>query len=146
MLPPERRVVTGHEKGKSKVLINDQLEPTQGFAAAAATIWQNHQYPAELSDHDASLGKTLVYNKGSLIRVVDFPANSQGHNHRTKSIDYGIVMDGEIELALEDGSKTIVKAGDIVVQQAVCAPLSPWYAQLIQSRSADTPSVEQRVG
>ncbi|KAH6618437.1 hypothetical protein C7974DRAFT_415814 [Boeremia exigua] len=114
-----RRVVTGHKNGKSMVLIEDKLEPLPGFAANAATIWQNHRYPAELADHDAAAaGGTQIYTKGSLIRVVDFPANSTGHNHRTKSLDYGIVMDGEIELVLEDGSKTIVRAGDVVVQQA----------------------------
>lgn len=123
MTPPQRRIVTGHENGKSKVLIDDLLEPNPGFAAKAATLWQNHKYPAELSSTDASQGQSLIYNKGSLIRVVDFPPSSQGHNHRTKSLDYGIVIEGEIELLLEDGSKTIVKAGDVVVQQAVGTPL-----------------------
>jgi quercetin dioxygenase-like cupin family protein len=119
MSEPFRRVVTGHKEGKSTVLIDDKLELSQGFAANAVTIWQNHQYPAELADHDAGEGGIKIYTKGSLIRVVDFPAHSQGHNHRTKSLDYGIVIDGEIELVLEDGSKTVIRAGEVVVQQAV---------------------------
>ncbi|UPX20213.1 uncharacterized protein EKO05_0010453 [Ascochyta rabiei] len=118
MSKPIRRVVTGHKEGASTVLIDDKLDPAPGFASKAATIWQNHQYPAELADHDAAQGKAYIYNKGSLIRVVDFPPNSTGHNHRTASLDYGIIIEGEIELELEDGSKTIVRAGDIVVQQA----------------------------
>ncbi|KAF7679751.1 hypothetical protein GT037_001402 [Alternaria burnsii] len=120
MSSPLRRIVTSHKDGKSIVLIEDELDPLPGFAASAATIWQSHRYLAELTDHDAAvLGGGKIYNKGSLIRVVDFPANSTGHNHRTTSLDYGIVLEGEIELVLDDASKTTVRAGDVVVQQAV---------------------------
>jgi uncharacterized cupin superfamily protein len=37
--------------------------------------------------------------------------------HRTESIDYGIVVFGEITLILDDGSETHLKAGDVVVQR-----------------------------
>jgi mannose-6-phosphate isomerase-like protein (cupin superfamily) len=36
--------------------------------------------------------------------------------HRTQSIDYGIVLEGEITLILDEG-ETTVKAGDIVIQR-----------------------------
>jgi hypothetical protein len=36
--------------------------------------------------------------------------------HRTRSIDYGIVLEGEITLILDQG-ETTVKAGDIVIQR-----------------------------
>ncbi len=36
--------------------------------------------------------------------------------HTTESIDYGIVLDGEIELELSKGQRTLLKAGDVVVQ------------------------------
>ena len=36
--------------------------------------------------------------------------------HRTETIDYGIVLDGEIVLIVDD-AETIVRAGDIVVQR-----------------------------
>jgi uncharacterized cupin superfamily protein len=37
--------------------------------------------------------------------------------HRTESIDYGIVVFGEITLVLDDGSETHLQAGDVVVQR-----------------------------
>jgi hypothetical protein len=114
-----RRVVTGHDNLKSKVLIQDQLNLIPGFASDAVTVWQHEKYPAELSDHDAAKGQVQIYSSGSLIRVVDFPPKSQGHNHRTLSLDYGIILDNEMEMVLDDGSRTIAHAGDIVVQQAV---------------------------
>jgi quercetin dioxygenase-like cupin family protein len=36
--------------------------------------------------------------------------------HRTQSIDYGIVPDGEITLILDQG-ETTVRTGDIVIQR-----------------------------
>jgi naringenin degradation protein FdeH len=36
--------------------------------------------------------------------------------HRTESIDYGIVLEGEITLVLDDSEVTL-RAGDIVVQR-----------------------------
>ncbi|KAL4881890.1 hypothetical protein BJY04DRAFT_227656 [Aspergillus karnatakaensis] len=115
---PTRRVVTTHSGLKSSVLIDDQRPLLAGFASNARTVWQHHQYPAELASHDASEGNIQIYTGGSLIRVVDFEPKSEGHHHRTLSLDYGIVLQGELELVLEDGSRSIVQAGDIVVQQA----------------------------
>jgi hypothetical protein len=36
--------------------------------------------------------------------------------HRTETVDYGIVLDGEITLILDEG-ETLVRAGDIVIQR-----------------------------
>jgi quercetin dioxygenase-like cupin family protein len=37
--------------------------------------------------------------------------------HRTVSLDYGVVMLGEIELILDSGETHLMKAGDICVQR-----------------------------
>ncbi|KAJ5190121.1 uncharacterized protein N7498_009106 [Penicillium cinerascens] len=122
---PLRRVVTTHHGSQSVILFDGNLEPNKGFASKAATIWMTRQYPAELTatDPSADSRSKQMYSRGSLIRVVDFPPNSKGHNHRTQSLDYAIIMDGEMEMLLDDGSKTRVRAGDVVVQQAVSWPL-----------------------
>jgi uncharacterized cupin superfamily protein len=36
--------------------------------------------------------------------------------HRTQTVDYGIVLDGEVVLVLDD-SETALRAGDVVVQR-----------------------------
>ncbi|MEI9984455.1 MAG: cupin domain-containing protein [Aliidongia sp.] len=38
--------------------------------------------------------------------------------HVTHTIDYAFVLDGEVQLELDDGATTALSAGDIVVQQA----------------------------
>lgn len=37
--------------------------------------------------------------------------------HRTRTIDYGVVLDGEVDLELDDGSVLTMSAGDVVVQR-----------------------------
>ncbi|HJP76333.1 MAG TPA: cupin domain-containing protein [Pseudonocardiaceae bacterium] len=36
--------------------------------------------------------------------------------HRTDSIDYVLVVSGEVTLELDDGARTVLRAGDVVVQ------------------------------
>ncbi|KAK7222948.1 hypothetical protein V2G26_010951 [Clonostachys chloroleuca] len=89
---PLRRVVTHHSGSSSAVLSDDKIPLSSGFGSNAVTIWRNDKYPAELVDKDPVSTSPVIYAPGSLIRVVDFPPNSFGHNHRTASLDYGIVM------------------------------------------------------
>lgn len=42
--------------------------------------------------------------------------SKHAHMHRTETIDYGIVLEGEIVLIVDEG-ETTVRAGDIVVQR-----------------------------
>jgi|SRR5271165_2981064 len=44
------------------------------------------------------------------------PGSRHPFMHRTESIDYGIVLQGEITLIMEEG-ETLVRAGDIVIQR-----------------------------
>ena len=37
--------------------------------------------------------------------------------HRTESIDYGIVISGEIECLLDSGDKRVMRQGDVCVQR-----------------------------
>ncbi len=37
--------------------------------------------------------------------------------HRTESVDYGVVLEGEVTLVLDDGSATTVGPGDLVMQR-----------------------------
>lgn len=38
--------------------------------------------------------------------------------HRTQSIDFGIVLEGSVEMILDDGSRTTMHRGDVAVQRA----------------------------
>ena len=59
-----------------------------------------------------------LVNNGSVLRIVDFPPYAVGRLHRSISVDYVIVLKGTVVLTLDDGSRTSVNEGGLVVQQA----------------------------
>ncbi|KAK5230996.1 hypothetical protein LTR72_000176 [Exophiala xenobiotica] len=60
----------------------------------------------------------LVRPNGTVCRTVDFAPDGEALMHRTKSLDYGIVIEGQIELHLDSGEVRTLKRGDIAVQRA----------------------------
>ncbi|SPO04336.1 related to Cupin domain protein [Cephalotrichum gorgonifer] len=54
---------------------------------------------------------------GTACRTVDFPPGYTSPMHRTPSCDFGIVIEGEIELVLDSGETRLLKRGDVAVQR-----------------------------
>ena len=117
-----RRVITGHDtNGKAVVKIDEIVGKLKEGrpGAMVAPIWTTHGFPVNNDGQDDAatrqVGTTLP--GGTILRVVEFSPGVQSRNHRTDSIDYAIIMSGEIDMMLDD--KTVhVKAGDVVIQQA----------------------------
>lgn len=121
-LPPVRRVVTGHDGSGRAVFLSDDQFPTKTIPsgdAAFALVWTTETVPADNNDEtDGRLRDAgLTLNKGSVIRVVDMLPGGCSPMHRTNSIDYGIVLQGEVELELDDGAKVTVGENGIIVQR-----------------------------
>ncbi|MBS0248895.1 MAG: cupin domain-containing protein [Proteobacteria bacterium] len=55
-------------------------------------------------------------DNGTVFRVVSFAPGVAPRNHRTVSIDYGVVMAGEIDMIMETGPVRL-RAGDVLVQR-----------------------------
>ena len=53
---------------------------------------------------------------GTIFRVLEFAPGVAPRNHRTDSIDYLVVLSGEIDMELDD-TVVHVKAGDVLVQR-----------------------------
>ena len=113
----------------------------------AANLWVTDKSLPDFSSKDdrgkTKIG--LVPPKsGTVFRIVDFAPDSQGEHptdmnhmmkivgagvpkrglpprhpmmHRTRSLDYAIILSGEIDMLLDD-SEVHLKAGDVLVQQA----------------------------
>jgi len=122
MTPSFRRIVTGHDdQGLSVVRTIDTLTPSliDSGDAAFQLVWATPTVPADLNagtDGMLPAGKTL--HGGSVIRIVDMLPGRASPLHRSWSIDYGIILSGNLELELDDGSVTALSPGDIVVQRA----------------------------
>lgn len=52
-----------------------------------------------------------------MLRLVDMPPGATSPMHRTVSLDYGVVMEGSVELILDDGVSRVMERGDISVQR-----------------------------
>ena len=123
---------------------NAKLRAASGVTSTL--LWVTDESPADISggvdraDRDIGVAPPPA---GSIFRVVDFPPAAQAEPldneamkremgiarrasvarparhagmHRTKSIDYAIVISGEIDMLLDD-SEVRLKAGDVLVQQ-----------------------------
>jgi quercetin dioxygenase-like cupin family protein len=116
-----RRVITGHDaSGKAIVTIDEVAKHafTGRPGATGINVWTTEGFPATNDGaEDAGLrtvGTTLP--NGTIFRVLEFAPGLAPRNHRTDSIDYIVVMSGEIDMELDD---TVVhlEAGDVMVQR-----------------------------
>ncbi len=121
-LPPIQRVVTGHDANGRAVFKSEDVAPARMVPsgdAAFLLIWTTETVPADNNDEtDGRLRDAgLTLNQGSVIRIVDMLPGKESPMHRTNSIDYGIVLNGEIEIELENGAKRTVREGGIIIQR-----------------------------
>jgi quercetin dioxygenase-like cupin family protein len=121
-----RRVVTGLDASNrstatfdSQVDLKD-LQPDLGLVY----LWVTHEFPIDISKSDTKEDVSGISPpaNGTQFGVVEFqPVNAANPAppiwHRTRTVDYVVVVSGEIDLML-DQSVVHLKAGDTVVQQA----------------------------
>ena len=123
--PPIRRVVTGHDsKNVAKVLIDapatnaKHTQPGQ----VSTMMWCTDSAPCkmpvgeQIEDMGARIIGTPPPPHGTRFAVIDFPPGNHPGMHRTETIDYVIVIEGEIEMDMDD-STVKLKQGDIMIQR-----------------------------
>ncbi|OJJ99846.1 hypothetical protein ASPACDRAFT_1888500 [Aspergillus aculeatus ATCC 16872] len=59
----------------------------------------------------------ITISTGTVCRIVDMPPHALSPMHRTVSLDYGVVLEGEVELVLDSGETRLLKRGDVAVQR-----------------------------
>jgi len=116
-----RRVVTGHDANGRAVVKIDAITknpPSGRPGRSACVVWTTEGFPVDnTGDEDGGtrqVGTTL--NNGTVFRVVEFMAGVSPRVHRTDSIDYAVVMSGEIDMGMDD-AVVHLKAGDVLVQR-----------------------------
>lgn len=55
---------------------------------------------------------------GTILRVMDLAPGKSSPMHRTMSLDYGVVLEGAMELVLDSGETKVLRRGDMCVQRA----------------------------
>jgi quercetin dioxygenase-like cupin family protein len=122
---PIRRVVTGHDdKNVAKVLIDGEATNTRSSQPGrfSTLVWSTDATPADIAvgadieDMGARKLGTAPPAGGTRFTVNDIPPGARGAMHRTETLDYVIVLSGELDMEMDEGTVTL-KAGDVMVQR-----------------------------
>jgi uncharacterized cupin superfamily protein len=123
-----RRIVTGHNaSGKAIVKTDEQVTavPRVDAGISGCEIWSTDQMPIDNSSAaDAAQRAGFVKHNnyvgnggGSTFRINEWAPGHARFTHRTETMDYAIVLSGEIDLELDSGKVVHLKPGDVVVQR-----------------------------
>lgn len=121
MTEGRRRIVTGLDsEGRSTCVVD---APLIEVSETAAIAWRTAALPADNSqaaDCPASpFSFDEVHKGGSCFMLVTFaPGKGQGRWHATDTIDYIVLLEGELVLMLDTG-EVMLEVGDFVVDRGV---------------------------
>lgn len=117
-----RRVVTGHdEHGNATVLYDSPASNVRDGrpGQSACVVWTTDTSPADnTGDWDEGTREVATTNAGgSVFRLVEYGPGVSPRRHRTDSVDYAVVISGEIDMRLDGDEVVHLKAGDVLVQR-----------------------------
>ncbi|CAK5266208.1 unnamed protein product [Mycena citricolor] len=122
-LPNARLVTTGHTKDGTSVFTHDAaLTPFTPFGPAASHFTSFHASPSVPASNTArfpelSTALPRCPPTGVLFCITDILPGGRAPMHRTQTIDYAVVIEGEIVLALDNGEEKTVRKGEFMVQR-----------------------------
>jgi quercetin dioxygenase-like cupin family protein len=116
-----RRVVTGHDaQGRAVVTIDAPVSRIKNNRpkVQSTVIWSTQGFPVDNDDPQDGSTRDVSTSEhdGTVFRIVSYEPGATPRNHRTDSIDYAVVMAGEIHMDL-DGTELVLKQGDVLVQR-----------------------------
>ena len=116
-----RRVVTGHDEDGKAIVLFDEIckNPRSGRERHhSCAIWSTGSFPTDNSGNEDGALRAVGSTDpgGTVFRVVQYEPGVTPRNHRTDSIDYAIIVSGEIDMEM-DGAMIHLKAGDVLVQR-----------------------------
>ena len=118
-----RRVVTGHDANGTSVFLSDGPIPVTRTAADGALfheLWATDAMPVPIAAAEPEPTERALTvppgPSGTKIRINEIPPGAASPMHRTQTVDYGVVLEGEIVLVLDD-SETTLRAGDVAIQR-----------------------------
>jgi uncharacterized cupin superfamily protein len=124
-----RRVITGHDaNGKAVVASDERLSAVSRRIGANVTgceMWSTDRMPVDNSAEAAAAqraGFVKRYNyvgtgEGTTFRITEWAPGHARFTHRTETVDYAILLSGEIDLELENNEVVHLKPGDVVIQR-----------------------------
>ncbi|KAB8067159.1 hypothetical protein BDV29DRAFT_196651 [Aspergillus leporis] len=121
--------VTDHDNNGEETFFPARPGDWQAYdnnGMAFSVLYTTSEFPVSMNNgqdvtrHDtlaASQRLGLMNPGGTVWRMVDFAPGFESTMHRTRSLDFGIVIEGTIELLLASGQKRVMHRGDVAVQR-----------------------------
>jgi mannose-6-phosphate isomerase-like protein (cupin superfamily) len=116
-----RRVVTGlNAEGKSCILFDG---PAPQHRPVANLVWRAGALPADNSgfeDTSAPYENAMLHDGGANFLITELPPGLAGEAfmHATDTLDYLVMISGELVLVVETGEVTL-RPGDLIVDRGV---------------------------
>ncbi|MFT8243351.1 cupin domain-containing protein [Roseomonas sp. BN140053] len=117
-----RRVVTGHDSEGRAVVLHDGIAPnvvSRRDKHSSCVVWSTDRFPSDNSAAAEAAGARAVVGTdpgGSVFRIGRYEPGVASRNHRTESLDYAVIISGEIEMTLDTETVTL-RQGDVLVQR-----------------------------
>ena len=128
-LPAIHRYITDHNS-EGTACFSDRNQETLdwqpvGQIANFALGYTTSSFPVDfeqgkdVSDYEGYLANKpgITIPGGTVLRIVDMAPGATSPMHRTVSLDYGVVLEGEVELVLDSGEKRLLQRGDVAIQR-----------------------------
>ncbi|KAK4959806.1 hypothetical protein LTR10_002694 [Elasticomyces elasticus] len=140
--PDPTVLLTGHDSNGKAIVQNSTVEATQIYAGMRTShnlLYTTSEFPPDLNnDKDIKLHNDIK-SSGKLNIV-----NAGGTLMR---LDYGVVMEGEMIMELDDGNETLLRRGDVAIQRATMhawknASSTKWARMLFVLQDCQSLSVE----
>jgi quercetin dioxygenase-like cupin family protein len=126
-----RRIVTGHDEfGKGIVVSDEKMKAVSrglGPNISGCEIWSTNSMPVDNSmEAEAAqrAGFVKKYNyvgngQGTTIRIVEWAPGHAMFPHHTETMDYSMVLSGEIDVEFDSGQVVTMRQGDVIVMRGV---------------------------
>ncbi|KAM3075164.1 hypothetical protein ACMFMG_007384 [Clarireedia jacksonii] len=138
-LPNNQRLITT-TNAEGKAILEPSISPNPTWQPIGTDMnfflgYATRKFPVSLTPDSSSTGSNLpadlaTYTKdytsppglsistGTVLRFVDFAPNIACPMHKTASLDYGVVLEGSVELELDSGEKKVMQRGDRATNHA----------------------------
>jgi quercetin dioxygenase-like cupin family protein len=118
-----RRIVTGHDAlGRSTVTsdkIADSIAGRFDERVGRYDPWWTEGMPPALDGEDPTKkqGTVTPVPYGTIFRILEIPPGNDTTKHKTETIDYYVILKGELYMTLDVG-EVLLKEGDVIVQRS----------------------------
>lgn len=87
------------------------------YATTSVPVSVDAEADVAMYDEFLHLPPGITVDQGTAFRLIDLRPGKATPMHRTVSVDYGVIIEGEVDLMLDSGASRHMHRGDVSVQR-----------------------------